>query len=422
MSTTYNKQAYWLFLLFFSFEILRPQDSFAPFLAPLKLPSILALLVALYSLFLAEKKDIYIKPIKYYLLFTAYLFLSVIYAEHSVVSLYIAKDFVIWFLVFFVPMATLVNTKEKLFNFCTIFILLNSMVAVWGLTHGGRGPGSFTLDENDLALFMCMTLPISVYLSLCNKVSPTVKWLSRISALLITMCIVSTFSRGGFLGLVTVIMMIWWLSKNRIKWLLIGGFLALILGPIVVGKLPEGYVEDMYTISDTENSTRNERLHSWGLGWEMFKDNPILGVGVANYPRTVGEYEAQQEGEARKSVAWRQAHSLYFTLIPELGIIGVILYGFLIWFAFSRMASLFRNNLLIEKEPDLVLMAKALFVSFSAFFIAAIFLSVLYEPVFFIMLALSISIWFIAEKLKKESTPELNVTEANVKGRKPVEI
>ena len=45
------------------------------------------------------------------------------------------------------------------------------------------------------------------------------------------------------------------------------------------------------TIDDPNDSTRRDRIDSWSLGWEMFLDNPVFGVGVANYGWRVAEYQ-----------------------------------------------------------------------------------------------------------------------------------
>ena len=55
-----------------------------------------------------------------------------------------------------------------------------------------------------------------------------------------------------------------------------------------------------------------------GMGWEMFLANPIFGVGQAIFPWTIGEYLGGRTWQTR-SLSGRQAHSLYFTLLPGIG-------------------------------------------------------------------------------------------------------
>ena len=62
----------------------------------------------------------------------------------------------------------------------------------------------------------------------------------------------------------------------------------------------------------------------------MFLDNPILGVGQGNFPYVFQKYELKVTGSNEafygRSVAGRQAHSIYFTMLPELGIIGTCIF------------------------------------------------------------------------------------------------
>ena len=80
-----------------------------------------------------------------------------------------------------------------------------------------------------------------------------------------------------------------------------------------------------------ETGTAGQRMFTWGIGWEMFLANPVFGVGQANFPWTIGEYMGGRTWQT-KSLAGRQAHSLYFTLLPELGLVGVMLFGAMIYF------------------------------------------------------------------------------------------
>ena len=82
--------------------------------------------------------------------------------------------------------------------------------------------------------------------------------------------------------------------------------------------------------STMETGTAGQRMFTWGIGWDMFVDNPVFGVGQANFPWTIGEYMGGRAWQT-KSLAGRQAHSLYFTLLPELGLVGVIIFGTMVY-------------------------------------------------------------------------------------------
>ena len=66
----------------------------------------------------------------------------------------------------------------------------------------------------------------------------------------------------------------------------------------------------------------------------LFFDNPVMGVGQGNYPWHVGEIEEEMGVQWQtRSLSGRAAHSLYFTLLPELGLIGTLIYFLIVVFS-----------------------------------------------------------------------------------------
>ncbi|GAX62991.1 lipid A core - O-antigen ligase and related enzymes [Candidatus Scalindua japonica] len=93
------------------------------------------------------------------------------------------------------------------------------------------------------------------------------------------------------------------------------------------------YWDEMATITGQVESqsgdTGQERFDSWLGGWRMFLDHPIIGVGAQNFGMWIQDYFPIEEKAYRM---WgRVAHSLYFTLLPEMGIVGTIFFFGMIW-------------------------------------------------------------------------------------------
>jgi len=72
------------------------------------------------------------------------------------------------------------------------------------------------------------------------------------------------------------------------------------------------------------------RSWDWWIGWEMFKDHPVTGVGLGNYKLNFIPYKAEflatPRGEAYDFYIPRaaQAHNEYVQILAELGILGVL--------------------------------------------------------------------------------------------------
>jgi O-antigen ligase len=142
----------------------------------------------------------------------------------------------------------------------------------------------------------------------------------------------------------------------------------------------ETYKQEMSTITDTKESTARERILSWQASWRMFLDNP-LGVGAGNFPVRFPQYQPE---ELQRGMWGRVSHSLWFTLLPELGIIGTFIY-FSIIFQNLRDISLIRKFNITKKDLNqkfYINLSTALYTSLAGFFASATFLSVLYYPHF----------------------------------------
>ena len=230
---------------------------------------------------------------------------------------------------------------------------------------------NYFLDENDLSLYINMWLPFCYFLFFAYK-----KKLSKIICLtgLLTglSAIVISFSRGGFLGLLAMGIVLWIFAKNKIITL----FVIIILSGIVFLFAGEKYWIEMSTATNTQEGTGRARIESWESGWAMFLDNP-LGVGGGNFMVHFPEYQTDY---FKRGMWGRAAHSLWFTLIPELGIIGIYVYFTLLFYNLKDIFRL-KNIQFTQRDGDkkyLSYTGRAFMASLAGYFASASFLSVLY--------------------------------------------
>ena len=88
---------------------------------------------------------------------------------------------------------------------------------------------------------------------------------------------------------------------------------------------PPEYWKEMNTIAQegTKSGTGLERIKLWKAGWKMFLDHPIIGVGPNNYGVWLPYY---YPGRIGYRMWGRAAHSVYVTILSEMGIVGVLLF------------------------------------------------------------------------------------------------
>ncbi len=136
--------------------------------------------------------------------------------------------------------------------------------------------------------------------------------------------IIMTGSRGGFLGLVAVGFVLVWQSKNRQRAIVIGAC-ALLLTLALMG--PQYRARHATTIQlGASDYSATSRIAGLRHGFSMLVRRPVLGVGIGCYPIARSAWYGWN--------LW--AHNLYGQLMGELGIIGVIVWTWMI-------VSIFRN-------------------------------------------------------------------------------
>ncbi|WP_041323972.1 O-antigen ligase family protein [Saccharophagus degradans] len=375
----------WILLcLHIIFMYTRPQEIFT-FLQPLRLPGIIALLLTFWVIKNFDKNLLKMPSISFVVKFGGLCLVSFLWSVHTI-SITIGITWLLQYLPVAIAVTLLVRNLKKYKVFISLWCISHFFVFLIIFKNGGKGSGDFLADENDAALGVAMVLPIILYFSYWPNITPKHKFLLKTLFLIACVAIIATRSRGGLLGLVSAAGMLWLFSKSKLKILFTGSLLVLLAGSILLSYLPEGYLEDVQGISDPNDSTRSERIETWEISWIMFKDNPIWGVGAGNFPWNVNSYQDQASWwypDAR-SLHGRQTHSLYFQLLADLALVGMLIY---ITFIITTASRLFKTQRSIFKsqnpDPNLIglgLMCKALYISIFPFLVSGAFISVGYYP------------------------------------------
>jgi O-antigen ligase len=265
-----------------------------------------------------------------------------------------------------------------------IWLWLGAMTyqAIWALTHGGRGTGGMLGDENDLALACCTALPFA--LAGAERLRGRTRIVLAGLAGLMIAAIVASFSRGGFVGLVLSVGYLIFSSRQRARALAVvaaGGMLLLALAP-------QEYIDELYSIQQTDEGTAKGRKFLWTAAWRMYLDHPVFGVGAANSKYLIGRYQPSNfEGREYVERDWSglALHSAWFTLLSEQGTGGTLIFGGMLLAHFSIVRRLRREVRARSDVPDeLARQVEWLGVALNSAMVAYMgcgtFLSVLYYP------------------------------------------
>jgi len=131
----------------------------------------------------------------------------------------------------------------------------------------------------------------------------------------------------------------------------------------------------------TSEESAAHRIDAWSEGLEMFRSNPILGVGYLNFT---------DHNDLT-------AHNSFVLSFAELGAVG-----YFFWLALLVVAILQLNQVRQYTEEDadgnpLHRQSRVLLASFAGMLVAAFFLSRSYNPILYLLVGLAYALYKLAE-------------------------
>jgi len=364
------------------------------------------ILQGLFLLFLikkAEKVKEIIKD-KYFILYTFLLM-------EMTVNGFIASNnywaFMQWrlmisYFIFSLAFCLFIDSITAIRTFLTGFIIIVAIVAIALYLKVGAYLGGVRIlgDTNDLALAMNVMIPISFFMGMSYRgIKRIFFWITTV---IFVMTNVFAFSRGGFVGMAGVAFLCWWNTKAKMKSLLI----LLLIVIAFVTLIPQEYKAELHTITEegTESGTGRDRIELWKVGWKMFLDNPLLGVGQGNMPYRLGEYQYDREGQSfwGREITTRTVHSIYVQVLTELGIIGILIWGLIIKNILFKSRYVIRVNKEMPVGDDDQLFLKTamtgLLIGLGGYFISGVFLSAFYYPYFWNLAGLITAVYIQSQR------------------------
>lgn len=398
--------AFAMVALYVILEYGRPQQLF-PSLAPLHLPGLVTAGLV-FLLFAARQIRLGHTETKLFVVLLGLMIAHVPIALNNYWAFVIAESMLVTF-VAYLGILTFVDSFERFKTLIAIWLSVHAFNGVFALYNapstigvrglGQTGVGSFLGEENDFALALNIALPFAFFMVLSAR--GATRWVCLFLVALFVSSNVLTFSRAGFIGLMAVAFYCWIRSHRKVFSLVLLGSLALL----VVAVAPRGYWDEMSSIEEgTADATGSERLYLWAGGLDMFVENPIAGVGQGNFAFEFRHYEEAvgSPGLNGRSRAGLVAHSVYVTLLAELGLIGTIVWlAMVVCYvrntrAIRRAARAFTSHSHSAELEDtarrsrrnqLVYFSLAAEGSLVAYLVGGVFNTVLYYPSFWLLTA-----------------------------------
>ncbi|MFK2826713.1 O-antigen ligase family protein [Bacillus sp. B190/17] len=251
------------------------------------------------------------------------------------------------------------------------------MISSYGVLLDREYPRLIGLLEDPNLYIFYNTLFIAYFLT--NMKS----WRNKAGFLLCLVTSILTFSRGGLLAMILMVLLYLVISSPATRWktlVTIGGvcsaagYMTASIMKFDIGQMLEARIEDF------SSDGGSGRFELWSRAWEYFLSNPLMGIGADNFI----EYNKVYYGEGLYT------HNTFLQILSESGLLGFSLYfTFLLLVVIQLM-----NRRLMKEKPYL-------FLSFIAFFLQIMSLSLIINEVFFLYLAILSAI------LQKEERKQL---------------
>ncbi len=229
-----------------------------------------------------------------------------------------------------------VRTKTERHTIINAAILSGVIVALAGLVQlvgfrqtlqEGRLSSFFTPVANYAAMYLGPLLVMTVSLLLHGRRTAW-RWLASV---IMTLAIGLTLSFGAYLAVAVGIFFSWiFLPSGMLKRRLavIGTVIVIVA---VVGLSQTKNFGQHFNFSDRSSGSARQQV--WVTSWALIRQDPWFGVGPNNFEVA---YRTELPKHYFPPLEWlvAQPHNLYLALWLETGLLGLLVFGWLVWHHF----------------------------------------------------------------------------------------
>lgn len=315
----------------------------AVLLAPI-LPTMLVLafvLAGFGSLFLSflydRKRKMEYFSVNRYIYYYAFVYLFATMTSLARQASFLGGILTVCFILFSIVLSNAIETKKQFNVILFFFICVGVLVSFYGF-YQYLFPSKFsgvwhdvdmfesisfrvysTLENpNVLGEYFLIVLPFAVAFCINSK-----SWFNRIffavCAGIMMLCLVLTYSRGCYIGIMAAIAVFLVLWDRRFIFL---GIVVLLMLPFV---LPETIINRFLSIGNMADSSTSYRVYIWMGSIAMLKDYWLCGIG----PGTEA-FNQVYPLYAYNSISAPHSHNLFLQIVCDAGIVELIIFLILI--------------------------------------------------------------------------------------------
>lgn len=282
--------------------------------------------------------------LKVILFFLITLLLSALCSGDIARGIKIWADMRIWRMMPLMIIVLSIFDQEKAKKLLSLSILGFSIGCIYviyqGINGNFRAPGFFG-HPMTFGGWLCVYLPLLLTMVLDKAFVKNTKILAVLALTLGCIALIFNGTRGAWVAVFPVILLILgiYICKKQII-----AFVCLlcILGAGIGLSQYHPFMQRVYTINDVRLQSDNERFLIWQSAYKMFKDYPVLGVGLGQYK---DNYQKIYISPKAKEPQLSHAHNNFLQMLAENGLVGFIGFTIMIgYFIFYSLLNFYKTQ------------------------------------------------------------------------------
>jgi len=195
----------------------------------------------------------------------------------------------------------------------------------------GRPQASGTLmTPHCLGVFLTMLLMVALAVLMEEELEPPLRWLSAAVFVIGTAGVVATFARGAWVAFAFAVLVVFlFYLRRQPKAMVVGALLAVVTIPIVLFNWSSIHKR----IFDAPSEIMEERWELMKLGFRLFRQHPLLGVGANAFYQAHDEYDPRDLLNTYKKPP---VHNLALFVAAQTGTLGFLFFFAVIFAALRR--------------------------------------------------------------------------------------
>lgn len=292
-----------------------------------RLPAVLGPVLLLFLILTRGRRVVY-WPLAAFVLLHA---IAVVYAENRG-FIFVHVKLLLYMVVTSMAALGVADAPSRVVTLMKMYLLGFAWYGVQGIPYGLVWWHHELANEDSFGPLMGIGFGYAYYFALATR-SRAWRATAYTTAAVCCFGVVASFARGAVLSFVVVLFVVWLRSPNKLR-AIAGGAAAALVTLVAINVIyPQGqFWSEMETISEGNKAgTGMVRWVMWSMALDLWKQNPILGIGAGNFgPVAAMSFENDPTRTAFADVAtlWGQAlHSSYIQILCEQGIVGALLFG-----------------------------------------------------------------------------------------------